>query len=208
MAAVSNIESRFAQPGAITGYRTRVVDLIRQALLETLPIESALDVGAGDGWIARELQRGGQIERVQAVEVTRRDSLFVEPVLYDGRVLPFNDRSHDLVYAVDVVHHAEDPLYLLREMARVTSRWLLIKDHTSRNRLDRCELFVLDQLGNRRFGVQSPGHYQREFDWLALLEVAGFHRRALIHPARCHTGAVGMMTNRLQFLALLERNEI
>ena len=66
-------------------------------------------------------------------------------------------------------------------------------------------LRLLDEVGNRRFSIGSPGHYQRGFEWLETLRSRGFAVRKLVHPARCHTGALGALTNGLQFVALLER---
>jgi hypothetical protein len=63
----------------------------------------------------------------------------------------------------------------------------------------------LDNLGNRRFGVATPYHFQRGWEWFPTVEGAGFKLRTLIHPAPCHTGIFGWATNFLQFIAVWER---
>ena len=193
--------------GTITGYRDRTYALVRDAIRALGPVAAAVDVGAGEGWYARRLMDDGVIARCTPVEVTRRALTLVEPVLYDGARLPFDDRTVDLVYAVDVVHHAADPFALLEEMARVARRWLVLKDHTYRSVLGRASLAIMDELGNRRFGIPSPGRYQHGWTWLPPLAAAGFTPRTLIHPAPCHTGLPGALTNRLQFVAAFERTD-
>ena len=194
-----------ALAGAVTGYRDRVYALVREALTSLGPIREAVDVGAGEGWYAKRLVDEGVVGRCQAVEVVRRQHSFVEPVLYDGRRLPMDDQSATLVYAVDVVHHAEDPNVLLHEMARVSSRWIMLKDHTYRSTVGRLTLAVMDEIGNRRFGISSPGHYQAEWSWLVTLRSRGFSVRRMVHPAPCETGVLGRLTNPLQFVAVFEK---
>lgn len=193
--------------GTITGYRCRTYRLVRDVIRSLGPIRSAVDVGAGDGWYVRTLLEEGAVERCTAVEVTRRSETLLEPMLYDGIRLPLADRSAELVYAVDVVHHARDPMALLDEMARVSSRWIVLKDHRYQMALGRATLAVLDELGNRRFGIPSPGRYQRGWAWLQHLARAGFTTRRMVHPAACHAGLLGALTNGLQFVAAFERTD-
>jgi SAM-dependent methyltransferase len=191
--------------GGVTGYRRRTFELLRTALAATGGVADAVDVGAGDGWMARRLCDVGLVGRCIAIDVVRRAHVVVEPVLYDGRRLPMADASVDLAYAVDTVHHADDPLALLSEMARVSRRFVALKDHTCSTTGGAWMLRLLDEIGNRRFSISSPGRYQRGFDWLEALCARGFTVRALVHPAPCHAGVLGALTNRWQFVALLER---
>ena len=191
--------------GTITGYRERTYAMVRDTMRALGPVATAVDVGAGEGWYAQHLMDDGVVARITPVEVQRRALTLVEPVLYDGARLPFDDRAVDLVYAVDVVHHAGDPLALLADMARISRKWLVLKDHTYASVFGKTTLSLLDELGNRRFGIPSPGRYQHAWDWLPGLEAAGFVPRAMIHPAPCHTGLLGSLTNRLQFVAAFER---
>ena len=195
------------QAGAVTGYRERVYRLACAALRPLGPIAHAVDVGAGEGWYARHLVDDGVVGRCDAVEIVRRERTLVEPILYDGKRLPFADRSATLVYAIDVVHHAPDPHALLDDIARVSAKWILLKDHTCSGAIGRLTLAVLDELGNRRFGIPSPGTYQRDWTWLTHLTSRGFHVRTMIHPAPCQRGLLGAFTNPLQFVAVFERRD-
>lgn len=198
-------DRRLGMAGAATGYRERTAALVRAVLQHQGHIPSGVDVGAGDGWFADSMMRSGLVGQCVPVDVVRREMVVLEPVLYDGERLPFDDHSADLVYALDVVHHAKDPLALLSEMTRVSRRWLLLKDHTYTTVAGSLTLRILDEIGNRRFSIASPGNYQHRFDWFAHLRQRGFSNVTLLHPAPVHGGLLGRLTNRLQFIALFER---
>ena len=191
----------------MSAYKARVLEILASVLRGHGPVERALDFGAGDGWFAERLKQGGLARDVVAVDVMRRARSVHEVMLYDGTHLPFDDRSFDLAYALDALHHCPDPLASLRELARCTRWALLLKDHVHQGSAGRAALAVLDEIGNRRFGVASPRNYQARWEWLPPLADAGFGLRALVHPAACHRGPLGWATNRLQFVALWTRSD-
>jgi SAM-dependent methyltransferase len=188
-------------------YRRGIFAILKPLLSSKQPIATALDFGSGDGWFAQQFVTEGLLANVTAVDVHDREHFLVRPVIFDGRRLPFSDRSFDLVYAVDVLHHCEDPRASLREMIRCSARFLVIKDHTYRNILGRLSLGILDEIGNRRFGIPSLYHYQRAWEWFPWIEQAGFKLRTLVHPAPCHGGIYGWASNHLHFVAVWERQD-
>lgn len=186
-------------------YRRRILKLMEELLGPHAPFSRALDFGSGDGWFARELAARSLASRVVAVDVRRRRRTFHEPIVYDGGRLPFADRSFDLAYGVDVLHHTPDPPAALRDLARCTSGLLLLKDHTYRGGAGWLTLCLLDEIGNRRFGIPSAYRYQRGWQWSPVLEAEGFRSVRRIHPARCHPRLLGRATNGLQYLELWRR---
>ncbi|MCE9534439.1 MAG: class I SAM-dependent methyltransferase, partial [Planctomycetes bacterium] len=178
-----------------------LLDLLR----ERAPVGRTLDFGSGDGWFATQLKASGLIGELVAVDVQPRPNSFIQPISYDGKRLPFDDRSFDLVYSVDVLHHCPDPAASLRDLVRCSNRYLLLKDHTWRTRIGKWTLAVLDELGNRKFGIPCLYQYQRRWDWFPVIESEGFRLVKQIHPAICHKRLMGLMTNALQFAALWER---
>lgn len=188
-------------------YRQRVLGLVRDVLAQVGPVDRALDYGSGDGWFARELVAQGVVAEVVAVDVQPRPEALVPARLYDGVRLPFAEREFLLSYAIDVLHHCPDPAASLRDLLRVTGRHLLLKDHTCRGSLGWLGLCVLDELGNRRFGIPSRYRYQRGWEWLDLLKAEGFEQVTLIHPARVHVGLLGAATNAWQFVGLWSRRD-
>jgi SAM-dependent methyltransferase len=187
-------------------YKRAVLGHVKALLGAEGTYSSALDFGSGDGWFANELLASGQLASVVPVDVQRRKVELIAPVLYDGRRLPFDDGSFDLVYAIDVLHHCPDPLAALREMVRVTRGDLLLKDHTYRNGAQKLLLAVMDELGNRRFGVPSIYRYQERWSWLPILEQQGLFEVARLHPLPCDPRFPWRwLTPDLQFLGLWRR---
>ena len=89
-------------------YRRRVLYEMEPILKGALdPGNRVLEVGAGDGWFAMSLENLGICNRVTAVDINTRPDSYHIVEIYDGEKLLFSDREFDLVYAVDVVHHAD-----------------------------------------------------------------------------------------------------
>lgn len=185
-------------------YRDSIIGSFKLSMNKRGPVHRALDFGSGDGYFSRNLPAHLPIEQIISVDILARPASVVVPILYDGRNLPFEDSSFDLVYAIDVLHHCSDPLAALVDMARCTSRYLVLKDHNHSGLCGRVSLAILDELGNRRFGVPSPHHYQRNWSWVSWLESHGFARKVLQNPMPCHPPALSML-NRLQFFGLWEK---
>lgn len=185
-------------------YRMKVWDIIRP-LIGAVDAGKILDFGCGDGWFASQVKRDALCGELVAVDVKRRDGALVEPIIYAGGDLPFESAAFDLTYAVDVLHHCEEPIAQLDELMRVTRGHILIKDHNHFGAAGRWTLAVLDELGNRKFGIPSPYHYQKKWAWRKHMSKNGWNEQFFLHPAPCHSGLMGSATNSLQYVALYSR---
>src|SRR5271169_4554492 len=107
--------------------RTRV--LAAMLAQQIPPGASVLDVGCGDGTIASLIVQLRPDISLQGVEFLVRPECKIPCHAFDGVTLPFPERSFDVCMFVDVLHHARDLRVLLREAARVTRTYVLIKDH-------------------------------------------------------------------------------
>jgi SAM-dependent methyltransferase len=139
---------------------------------------SVLDVGTGDGRIAALVAGRRPDLKICGIEVQLREgaSIPVEP--FDGRTIPFADDEFDVVSFIDVLHHADDPLRLLREGRRVARRSMLIKDHTRDGFFARPTLQLMDWVANRRFGMAVPADYWTEARWRHAFEELGLRPAA------------------------------
>jgi SAM-dependent methyltransferase len=151
---------------------------------------TVLDVGSSIGMLAREMQdRTGA--SFTGVDIHVFAETAVPVVRYDGRRLPFDDGSFDLVTIVDVLHHTEDPAALLAEARRVSRERILIKDHYYESRLDERLLRISDYIGNKPDGIVLPYNFLALEEWHALFRGQGMEiveercfRIALLDPCK------------------------
>ena len=148
----------------VFGRRTRV---LADALAPLIPAEArtALDIGCGDGTIAGLLAQRRSDLAIEGVEVIPRPTCHIPCRAFDGAQLPFPDRSFDVCFFVDVLHHTTDVTQLLREAARVSRSSVVLKDHLSESSFDHATLRGMDWVGNRPHGVTLTYNYQSLSQW-------------------------------------------
>jgi ubiquinone/menaquinone biosynthesis C-methylase UbiE len=104
---------------------------VREYLISKIPkdVKSILDVGCGNGWVAKEFLTKGK-------EVYSLDISITNPAiatkLYSGEKhfgitsdsfhLPFNDQSFDCVIASEIIEHVFDPAAFVKELFRVVKK--------------------------------------------------------------------------------------
>lgn len=132
-----------------------------------------LDVGCGDGLLARAIVEARPDLRVRGLDVLVREDAAIEVEPFDGTRLPVDDDAYDVVLFVDVLHHTEHPHLLLQEAKRVARRFVLMKDHTRDGPLAGATLRFMDRVGNARHGVALPYNYLSEAEWRRLFREVG-----------------------------------
>jgi SAM-dependent methyltransferase len=164
-----------------------------------------LDVGCGDGRLARRILDERPDLRLEGMDVLVRGGAAIPVSAFDGQHIPRPDQDVDVVLLVDVLHHAASPLALLREAARVSRRAVVVKDHVVRTPLDHWQLRLMDDVGNRRFGVALPHDYWTWDRWQAAWGQLGLRAGALERDLRLYPGPLDRLFGRgLHLLARLE----
>ena len=109
----------------------RLDAMLGEIAADARPGTTPLEVGAGEGVISSLMhQRFGSCVGLDLPDAGLRAEWRSRPgpryLHADAARLPFRDEQFDLVVAVEVLEHLRDPEAGLRELARVTSRHLLL----------------------------------------------------------------------------------
>jgi SAM-dependent methyltransferase len=131
-----------------------------------------LDLGCGDGRLARALLDSRPDLAVRGMDVMPRSESLIPVEPFHGHRIPLADHSVDVVMIVDVLHHTKTPLELLAEAARVARRSVLLKDHICQGIFAASTLRFMDWIGNYRHGVSLPYNYLTHQQWSAAFRCA------------------------------------
>jgi len=170
------------------------------------PNSRVLDIGCGDGAIGRLIAEHRPDIAIQGAEFSARPGCRIPCSAFDGSALPFAPGTFDVCLLTDVLHHTPDVRALLREAARASRRYVLVKDHARESAMDGIILRLMDWVGNRPHGVRLPYNYQSRAQWqehfaaCALREVNCTSRIPLYPPPFSWIFGRG-----LHFVALLEK---
>jgi SAM-dependent methyltransferase len=154
----------------------RRVRRLAGSIAELLPdTATVVDVGCGDGRITKliSIQKPGIVLEGYDVRIRPEAVIPVHP--FDGLHLPLEENTVDAVIFVDVLHHTEAPMLLLREAYRVTRKFIIIKDHRLNRPCAELILRFMDWIGNRTRNIVLPYNYWSEERWRAVWSEIGMH---------------------------------
>jgi SAM-dependent methyltransferase len=142
-------------------------------------VRTALDVGAGSGF--------SSLYAPAHIDVTATDGslkmLAQHPgekkVIADAMRLPFFDRSFDLVFCWELLHHVDEPWRVLKEMARVARRLVLFFEPNPWN-LAQAAFSIVDP--EHRWVLRFTKRYTLGQVERAGLRVVRYERCGLIFP--------------------------
>jgi SAM-dependent methyltransferase len=187
-------------------HRRRVRVLADQIARLISPSATVLDVGCGDGLLAREIKLRRADVEVSGIDVLVRSHTHVAVGLFDGRSIPHGGGAFESVMMVDVLHHTDDPLVLLREAMRVARREMILKDHTMDTRLSGAILRLMDDVGNERHGVRIVYNYWSTERWRRAFSELGLDVADWIPDPALYPWPASLVFGRgLHFVARLTR---
>lgn len=111
------------------GYKNSIEkeEEIMFSLLPRLKNGKLLDVGCGEGSISIELEkRGFEVYGIDfssiAVKKAKEKDINAIECDVDEKGIPFEDNLFDVVWAGDIIEHVFDPIFLLKEIYRVSKK--------------------------------------------------------------------------------------
>jgi SAM-dependent methyltransferase len=185
----------------------RRVPILGGLLASQIPVgASILDVGCGDGAIGSWIVQRRPDISVEGTEVAARPGCRIPCTTFDGTKLPFADGAFDGCLLVDVLHHTDDVGVLLREAARVSRNFVLLKDHLCENLLDDATLRFMDWIGNRPHDVQLTFNYQSRSAWMQHFAACGLLKYTWTTSVPLYPAPFSLAVGRgLHFVALLRK---
>lgn len=103
------------------------------SLVKPLKAKLILDAGCGEGFTMDKLSKHGIGEKIEGVEystdaIELGKKFFPHLTIKQGSIydLPYKVNSFDLVVCTEVLEHLEEPAKALKEMMRVSRKYLII----------------------------------------------------------------------------------
>jgi len=140
-----------------------------------------LDIGAGGGWISKELEKRRNVETT-LLDVIDFNQTDFKLTIYDGKNMPFATNNFDTSFAICVLHHCQKPLEVLKEAARVTKNKIIIIEDIPNSNLGRFLLCFKDIVINLAFcfltklareTTNMPFNFKKTSEWEKIFETLG-----------------------------------
>ncbi len=169
--------------------------------------ESVLDVGCGKGLLGKLIfsELGNAVHLLDISEKDPDAGLSYKT--YDGKTIPFEGKSFDAVVLVNVLHHANDPRALLKEVARVAKKRVIIVEYTYFNvfhRLANC-LIDLRTLVLSNPNANVPLNFMQWDAWVKVFDECGKTHGFSVVEVK-HLGIVRPGVPEWQTLYVLEKS--
>lgn len=181
----------------------RLTDLIAPLLEDSKHI---LDVGCGDGKIDSYLLEKNKSITIRGIDVLVRPSVYLDVQKYDGITIPYESDTFDTVMTIDVIHHTDDPKVIVKELVRVSSKYIIIKDHVKSGVISYIKLRAMDYVGNSHYHVRCPYNYQTWKQWKEIFDMNGLEIVKLERNLNLYKGIFHLVFDgKMQFIALLKK---
>lgn len=148
----------------------RITEKLREITPHLRQTDHVLDIGSGNGVLCRALRKRNY--QITALDIDNL-SFFedVEPIIYDGVNMPFEDDCFDVALLITVLHHAPVPEQVLAEARRVAKRVIVIEEIYS-GPLNRLLTYFIDSLFNLEF-IGHPHTNKTDRGWREVFEHLG-----------------------------------
>ena len=130
-----------------------------------------IDIGSGTGYVASILKREGK--DITPVDVDSfRGLRLIKPIIYDGKKLPFPDKSFGTGLLLMVLHHTPDPSTVFSEAARV-ARDIVVIETSYKNCIEKCITVIADTISNLQTKANWDS-YKTDSEWKEFFMNKGF----------------------------------
>lgn len=151
--------------------RARSEVVVRRIFPYVKIAKKIIDIGSGTGDVAFLLIKEGK--NVTPVDVGDfHGPRFVKTTIYDGKTLPFPNRSFDTALLLMVLHHTPNPEEVFLEASRV-AREVIVIETSFTSPIHKFFTVVSDAIGNLRLEA-FWNSYKTDKEWRDFFEKHGF----------------------------------
>jgi ubiquinone/menaquinone biosynthesis C-methylase UbiE len=130
---------------------------LAQSFFKLIPNNSfILDVGAGKGCISKHLKNLNPTLKTICFDIKKSNFIDVNG---DGSFLPFKDKSFDITIVVDMLHHTTNIIKILKELKRVSKKYIIIKEQGFTSRTSKFLILLGDSLTNKNCKIYNHLNY-------------------------------------------------
>lgn len=151
-------------------YRKKLSEYLSSLFPET---GNVLDVGCDDGTMAILIKEKKPNLNINGIDIQENRECKIHKKLYDGKKIPYEDNSFDVVMSIDVLHHTNNIKFLLEEMKRVSKKYIILKDHIIDSRISKWGISIFDYLSNLPYGIKCTFNYLTEEEWIKYFNELG-----------------------------------
>jgi ubiquinone/menaquinone biosynthesis C-methylase UbiE len=132
-----------------------------------------LDVGCDDGSVAKMIMELNPTLNIIGIDIQSFRPPKIQRKVYDGRNIPYPDNSFDAVIVLDVLHHTQDILLLLKEIRRVSRKYVIIKDHMTYGTFSNYMVSFADYISNAPYGIKCAFNFPSFQRWKSYFNQLG-----------------------------------
>ena len=140
---------------------------------------SLLDIGCGNGFFTYYLEKSFDTVALDFSYSMLKRNISKMKLCGSATELPFNNRSFDITFCSNLLHHLDDPDLAVSEMRRVSRKYVVISEPNRNNPL--MFLFGLlkkEERGALKFSLRYMKHLMER----AGLELIGASQRGIVLP--------------------------
>jgi 2-polyprenyl-3-methyl-5-hydroxy-6-metoxy-1,4-benzoquinol methylase len=149
------------------GYR-RVKEIVEN-ISPYIPVKAqVIDIGTGNGLVAEKISQKKDA-KVTLIDVVDLNISRFPVKIFNGKLIPFEDKRFDIALLIDVIHHAEDEKALIKEAFRVAKK-IIISEEVHRDRIKNFLTNIGDNIQIILYGMPLGIHSRDKKDWLDFLK--------------------------------------
>ena len=131
--------------------------------------DTVIDIGAGNCKISEYLHSSIGC-KVIPIDIKNYSKTNLSPITYNGKRIPFKDKTFDYSLLIFVLHHTKQPLHILKEASRVSRKGIIVIENDIRNSLKMIITKMIDSIPYYVYGVPKCRHTNSKEEWLQVFK--------------------------------------